>query len=50
MTVRQFATYLASMALCAAVAAWGEPRPVGLIVGGFGAITVTFSTIRELGR
>lgn len=50
MTLRQFASYVAAMALSALVAVVGEPRPVGLVVGGFGAITVTFATIRELQR
>lgn len=50
MTLRRFLEYVATMTLSGAVAAFGEPRPVALIVGGAAAVTITFDTIRELGR
>lgn len=40
--------FLGLMVLCILVAALGEPRPVGLVVGGIGAGTVVFATVRKL--
>ena len=50
MTVREWLEFVFLMALAAAVAAFGEPRTGGLIVGGAAALTIMFAASRRLDR
>lgn len=50
MRLRDFADLVFLLTFAALVAAYGEPRPLGLAVGGASAATILFAAIRKLDR